>query len=466
MKEVERKDNIIDFTTGSPAKNILRFFWPMLLTSMLQQVYNFVDIMIVGKGLGDHAVAAVGNMGSLFFLIVGFSIGLSNGFGVLIAQSFGAKDIKLLRKRVAATVVLGILLSILITIFSLLFLPKALVILQTDQILMDDCLRYGYVIFGGLFSAIAYNIAASILRALGDSKTPLYAIIVSSILNLSLDSFFILVVHTGVEGAAIATIISQIVSGIFCIIKISRIDMLKLSRKDFHNENVIYMDLFKNGLPMAFMNSITAIGCMVVQGFVNGHGVDYTTAYAACSKYINLFINPAATAGGAMGAYTSQNYGAKEYDRIKKGLKVCLTIAFVTYVLLGTLMTFFPRFLADILLDGEESIRLACQFLPICGMTMIFVDFLFVFRNGVQGMGNPILPMWSGVLEMFLRIAVIALLIGPFGFKACAFAEVSAWIGAFIMNYIGFVMGFKDRKKVHFSPFRSQDLILRRKVKV
>lgn len=429
---------IIDFTQGNPAKLIIRFYIPLFLTSLLQQVYNFVDVLIVGKGLGDSAFASVGNMSSLFFLIVGFSFGLANGFGVLIAQSFGAKKYDELRHRVAGTIQLACVMAILLTTISIIFLPNALRLLRTDKALMANCLRYGYIIFGGLFTSICYNISAAILRALGDSRTPLKAIITSSIINLVLDSLFIFAFGMGVEGAAIATVISQVISSIVCIHRIRHIELLRLRRSDFNNERSVYTTLFANGLPNAFMNSITAIGCMVVQFFINGFGVAYTTAYSACSKYLNLFMNPASTAGNAMSAYASQNYGAREYGRIREGLKVCLSIALVAYLLLGSLMVFAPGFLAGILLDGEEPIRLASQFLPICGVSIIAVDFLFVLRSGVQGMGNPVVPMWSGALEMILRIAVITLLIGKIGIRAAALAEVSAWTGALIVNSVTF----------------------------
>ena len=429
---------VIDFTNGNPAKHIMRFYWPLLMTSMLQQLYNFVDVMIVGKGLGDSAFASVGNMGSLFFLIVGFSFGLANGFGVLIAQSFGAKDIKQLRHRLAGTIQLSFLLAVVLTTLSVTALPFLLRLMNTDDSLMNNCLKYGYIVFGGISMSICYNVSAAILRALGDSKTPLRAIITSSIINLMLDSFCIFVLHMGVEGAAIATVISQVISSIICIRRLKKIEMIQLEKSDFKNDKSIYISLFSNGLPMAFMNSITAIGCMVVQHNINNMGTDYTTAYSACSKYLNLFMNPASTAGNAMSAYTSQNYGAKEYVRIKEGLKVCLTISLVTYVLLGSVMIFFPEFLAKILIQGEAPIQLVCEYLPICGIAIIAVDCLFVVRSAVQGMGHPIPPMWSGILEMVLRITVITLFTGTIGFKAAAYAEVSAWVGALIINVIAF----------------------------
>lgn len=432
------KKQVIDFTKGSSFRLIMAFYWPLLLTSMLQQFYNFADTWIVGKGLGDNALAAVGNMGSLFFLIVGFSFGLANGFGVLIAQSFGAKDEEALKHRFAGVIQLGILLAVVLSALSVLFLPSALRLMRTDALIFGDSLKYGYIVFGGLSAGICYNISASILRALGDSRTPLKAIIVSSVLNLFLDSMFILVLHTGVEGAAIATLFSQVVSSIICIRRLTKIQVLKIDRSYFKNERKIYADLLRNGLPMAFMNSITAVGCMVVQYFVNGFGVVYTAAYAACSKYLNLFMNPASTAGSAMSAYTSQNYGAGEHKRIRQGLAVCAGISAVSYLALGSLMVFIPEQLAGILLSGRDQIALVCEFLPRCGIMLIFVDMLFVVRSGVQGMGKPMLPMVSGIFEMIIRIVVISYFIGRIGFRATAYAEISAWVGALLINAYAF----------------------------
>ena len=453
------KKQVIDFTKGSPFRLIMSFYWPLLLTSMLQQFYNFADTWIVGKGLGDNALAAVGNMGSLFFLIVGFSFGLANGFGVLIAQSFGAKDMEALKHRLAGVIELGILLAIILSILSVVFLPVALRLMRTDNLIFGDSLKYGYIVFGGLSAGICYNISASVLRALGDSKTPLKAIIISSVLNLSLDSLFILVFHTGVEGAAIATLCSQVISSIICINRLTKIPMIRLEKRYFKNEGKIFFDLLKNGLPMAFMNSITAVGCMVVQYFVNGFGVVYTAAYAACSKYLNLFMNPASTAGNAMSAYTSQNYGAGKYKRISQGLLVCIGISVVSYLTLGSLMVFIPRQLAGLLLSGSDQIALVSEFLPRCGIMLIFVDTLFVVRSGVQGMGKPMLPMISGILEMILRIVVISYFIGRIGFRATAYAEISAWIGALSINAYAFYTALSSVMHEHRPGLKIKNLM-------
>ncbi len=429
-----KKQSEMNFTEGSPLKLILSFYWPLLFTSTLQQFYNFADTWIVARGLGDDAVGAVGNMGSLFFLIVGFSFGLANGFGVLVAQSYGAGNHEELRHRFAASIELGVILAVVLSVFSVSFLPHALRLLQTDPKIVGDSLKYGYIVFGGLSAGICYNISGAVLRALGDSMTPLRAIIASSVLNVGLNSLFIFKLGMGVEGAAIATVVSQVISSVICINKLRQMDVVRLERMHFINDGSVFWGLLKNGLPMAFMNSITAIGCMVVQYFINGFGVVYTGAHAACTKYLNLFMNPAATAGNAISAYTSQNYGARKYKRIRDGVYVGLGIAGISYLLLSSLMVFFPGALADFLLEGTEQIDLARQFLPRCGLLMITLNVLFTVRSCVQGMGKPMLPMVSGIMEMVLRILVISVFIGRIGFKAAAYAEIAAWTGALLIN--------------------------------
>ena len=456
MKD-QRKDTT-DFTQGNVTSQILRFFFTMLVTNTLQQLYSFADTAIVGKGLGDDPLAAVGNMSSLCFLIVGFSMGISNGFSILIAQSFGEKDMPKLRRTLSASIQLAVVITAVLTLFSALFLSTILRLMQTSEEIFADSLSYGHIIFGGLFATIGYNMSAGILRSLGDSKTPLKAIVVSSVLNIGLNSLFIFVFGWGVEGAAYATVISQVVSGAVCLNKLRKIDFLKLSREEIRFDPEMYGLLLKNGVPMAIMNSITAIGCMAVQYFVNGLGKVFTSAYAACSKYLNMFMQPAATAGVTMSAYTSQNYGAKRFDRIHSGLKVCLGIAAVSYITLGSVMTFFPRLLASLILNGEDQISYAAQFLPICGIMLFAVDFLFVIRNGVQGMGFPFVPMLSGIAEMLLRTGAIILLIKPMGFRATAAAEIFAWTGALLINAVAY-LDIYTRERRKYSPTSETEYI-------
>lgn len=453
-----------DLTKGKTTPIILRFFFPMLLTNMLQQIYTIADTMIVGKGLGDDPLAAVGNMSSLTFFIIGFSLGLTNGFSVSIAQAYGAKNTEGLRKSVAASIMLSAVITVILTAVSMIFLRPVLEILQTSEIIMADSLLYGYIIFGGLVTTIAYNLCASILRALGDSKTPFIAIVFSTIFNIVFNWVSIYVLNMGVEGPAAVTIISQLISAAICYAKLRKIEDIRLSRKHFRENLAICLDLLKNGIPMAIMNSITAVGCMMVQYFVNGMGVAFTSAYSACSKYINLFMQPACTAGITMSSFTSQNFGAKKYGRIAEGFKVCMAIALITYIIFGSVMVFFPRFLASMMLNGEQQIELAMGYLVRSGVMIFAVDFLFVVRSGCQGLGKPLFPMISGIVEMVMRVAVIILFTDKIGFSATSYAEIAAWVGALLINAFAFGIILRGYLKNESNGGKKQGMFFRRRL--
>ena len=423
-----------DMTIGNVGRKIALFFIPVLLTSALQQIYSFVDTLIVGQGLGDNALGAVGNMGSLMFFVFGFSMGLTNGFAVTIGQNFGASDEKALKKSVAASIRLSAIIAAILTVVSLTSLKKVLFLLSTPEEILNDSLKYGYVIFAGVVATIAYNLCSAVLRALGDSRTPFIAIVFSTVFNIVFDWVAVFVIHTGVEGPAMVTVLAQVISVAICMRKLRTIDIIRPSREDFAVVRATDRTLLKNGIPMAAMNSITAVGCMIVQYFINGMGVEFTSAYAVCSRYLNLFMTPAQTAGQTMSTFTSQNFGAGKIDRIKEGLRKCLVIALVSYVIFGSAMVFFPDLLAARMLQGSLQISLASGVLRRCGIMIFAVDILFVIRSCCQGMGKPLVPMASGIAEMVLRIGVIALFVPRFGINAAAFAEISAWVGALLMN--------------------------------
>lgn len=423
-----------NLTTGKVPDVLLRFFFPMLFTNLLQQIYTFADTVIVGKGLGDDALAAVGNMSVLILLIVGFLQGIANGFSVIIGQCCGSENRTELHQSVAASIKLSGLLSILLTVLSVTMLPAALRAMQTSEQILQDSLQYGYILFGGLVITMAYHLCSCILRALGDSRTPFLAIVISSALNILLDYLLIFVVKTGVEGAAVATVFSQAVSTLICILRIRQSGSLRLTSDDFKGRLSLSLALIKNGVPMACMNSVTAAGCIIVQSYVNTLGVVYTSAYSVCTKYVNLFMLPSLTAGFAVSAFTSQNYGAKKYARIREGVRVGLIIGLVSYVLCGAIMVCMPETLAGIMLNGAQPIALASGFLRICGSMFFVLNFLFIFRSAVQGMGKPLIPMCSGILEMLLRVLIIVLFLPRISFQATACAEVAAWAGALALN--------------------------------
>lgn len=435
-----------NLTEGKVSRVFLGFFFPMLFANLLQQIYAFADIVIVGKGLGDNALAAVGNMSALFLLVIGFAQGVTNGFSVIVAQNFGSGDLSELRKSIAASMKLSFVLSTVLTVLSIGILKDVLLFMQTAEEILSDSLRYGYIILGGLTVTMAYNLCSGVLRALGDSRTPFFAIIISSVLNVLLDCLFIFVINTGVSGVAVATVLSQAVSAMICILRLRRIGSIRMNLGDFKTDVVLSFALLKNGIPMACMNSVTAVGCMIVQSYVNLLGVVCTSAYSACNKYINLFMLPAVTAGFSVSTFTSQNFGAKKWENIKAGVQIGLVIGTVSYLLLGSSMVLFPKSLAKIMLNGQKAVLVASEFMRICGSMLFLLNFLFVFRSAVQGMGKPLAPMCSGVLETTLRMLIIVLFLPRVGFSATAYAEVVAWTGALAVNLLAYIRVMKKER--------------------
>lgn len=441
-----------DLTNGKVSVKLLGFFFPMLLTNLLQQIYSIADTAIVGRALGDNVLGAVGNLSSLSLLIIGFSMGVTGGFAVIIAQKFGSGDNTVVRKSVAMSVKLSAILSVILTTTGCLLLKPILLLMQTDQIILKDSLIYGYIIFGGLIATIAYNLCSGILRSVGDSKTPFIAIMISSAANITLDYILIFLFHTGVEGAAAATILSQGISAFICYHKIKQIPDLQISINDFEQDTAMSLLLLKNGIPMACMNSITAVGCMVVQGYVNDCGVSYTSAYSVCCRYLNLFMLPSLTAGFTVSSFVSQNFGAGKTGRIRQGVRVCINIALVSYLCLGSAMILLSEQLADFMLDDGNTIALSSDYLRICGAGLILLNLLFIYRNATQGMGYPFVPMLSGIAEMALRIPAIIILLPRIGFRATACAEIIAWIGALALNIVAYMIYF--RKSTPASPLQ------------
>ena len=419
-----------DFTTGNVRAKLLGFFFPMLLTNLLQQLYSIADTAVVGKGLGDYALGAVGNLAPLSLLIIGFSMGMTGGFSVIIAQEYGAGDEEAFRRSTANSIKLAGYLALILTAAGCLLLRPVLQLIRTDQMLLADSLKYGYILFGGLVTTTGYQMGAGILRSVGDSRTPLGAILFSSAVNIALDCVLIFGLHTGVEGAAAATVIAQGISAVLCFRAIRRIPCMKLSRQDFRKNRAMTLLLLKNGLPAACMHSVTAAGCMVVQGYIN-RNIDPPMKSDAWIT----------TAGSAVSSFVSQNHGAGEMKRIRKGVQVCAGISLVSWLLLGPLMAFLPDLLASLMLNGNKTVALSAGYLRICGYGLILLNLLFLCRRAVQGMGMPFVPMLSGFAEMALRIMVIPFLLPMIGFRAAACAEVIAWSAAVALNMAAYYRG-------------------------
>ena len=424
-----------DMTQGSPVKHILLFSIPLLIGNVFQQFYSMVDTIIVGRFVGVDALAAVGSTGSLVFLINGFALGLTSGFSVMVSQRFGANDEKGLRKAVSSSVVLCAALVVILTTTSLIAAKPLLHLMNTPDNIFNDAYIYVAIIFAGIVTTVAYNMMASILRALGDSKSPLYFLIISSILNIVLDLVFIINFKMGVAGAAYATIISQGVSAILCFIYIlKKYAILKLSRKDYNVKKSMYIKHLKIGIPMALQFSITALGLITVQGALNGVGSTVIAVYTASSKALQLVMQPAVTYGVTMATYCGQNLGAKRYDRIKDGVNKAVKISIITSIISGFVLIAFGTQFVKLFIENPDAqiIAYSKQVLTVSGIFFIPLGLIFIFRNALQGIGESFVPMMAGVAELGARALVAFTLPAFWGFFGICLADPIAWIAASI----------------------------------
>ena len=409
------------------------FSIPLLIGNVFQQFYSMVDTIIVGRFVGVDALAAVGSTGSLVFLINGFALGLTSGFSVMVSQRFGANDEKGLRKAVSSSVVLCTALVIILTTISLIAAKPLLHLMNTPDNIFNDAYTYVAIIFAGIITTVAYNMMASILRALGDSKSPLYFLIISSVLNIILDLVFIINFKMGVAGAAYATIISQGVSAILCFIYIlKKYTILKLAREDYNVKKSMYIRHLKIGIPMALQFSITALGLLTVQGALNVLGSTVIAAYTASSKALQLVMQPAVTYGVTMATYCGQNLGAKRYDRISDGVNKAVKISIITSLIAGFVLIAFGTQFVKLFIDNPDAqiIAYSKQVLTISGIFFIPLGLIFIFRNALQGIGESFVPMMAGVAELGARALVAFTLPSFLGFFGICLADPVAWIAA------------------------------------
>lgn len=424
-----------DMTKGSPAKMILLFALPMLVGNIFQQLYNIVDSIVVSRGVGVNAFASVGCTSSVNFFIIGFVMGLCQGFSILVSQYFGAENIRYLKKSVAMSIYLSVAGVIIVAFLAVASARGLLTLMQTPDIYMKDAVLYSRIVYGCIGCLVFYNMTSSILRALGDSRTPLIAIIISCFVNIVLDLLFVLVFHWGVAGAAVATALAQLAAMGFNLYRMKDIEQLRLSREDFKIDLPLMKQMIFIGLPMAFQNSVTALGVMTLQGAINRLGAVYTVAYASGCKIVNIIQQPNATFGMTMTTYVGQNLGAKKYDRIKKGVRKCVIINMIICGLLCLLMFLFADSISAFLIkDGEaKAIAESTEYIVVLSCFLWVLGLLWPYRSALQGMGRTVVPMISGGLELVLRISLVLTLPLVFGFHGVMAAEVSAWAGATIM---------------------------------
>ena len=425
-----------DLTQGSPMRLVLGFAVPTLFGLLFQQLYNLVDAMIVGKLLGAGALGAVGATGSINFFVIGFCLGVCSGFAIPVAQQMGAGDYARMRQYVANAVYLSGAIALVLTVATGLFCRDILRAMNTPADLFDGSYAYIFVIFMGIPSIFLYNLLAGIIRSLGDSKTPVYFLALSAFLNIALDLLFILGFRSGVGGAAVATVLSQTVSGVACLVyMVKRFPILRVSREEARFDLGVCRSLLGMGLPMGLQYSITAIGSIVMTTAVNGLGSLYVEAVAASGKLFNLLSCPFDAMGAAMATYCGQNVGARQFGRLGRGVRDCALLGLIYSALAMAAMMVFTRQGVMMFLDPaepelEQLLALSKQYV------LTFTAFFFplalvnILRFSIQGMGFSTLAILAGVLEMIARTVMGRYYVPEFGFTAACFASPAAWICA------------------------------------
>lgn len=425
-----------DLTTGSPMKLLLGFALPTLFGLLFQQMYNMVDTMIVGKLLGAQALAAVGATGSISFLVIGFCSGVCSGFAIPVAQQMGAGNHGKMRRYVFNAAFLSAVLAVVMTGATGVLCRRILTLMHTPGDIFENSYRYIFIIFMGIPVTYLYNLLAGVIRSLGDSRTPVYFLALSSVLNIILDVALILAGGLGVAGAAIATVVSQGVSGIACLIFVlRRFPILRLSREERRVNLRLCLDLLGMGIPMGLQYSVTAIGSIVLQSAVNRLGSLYVAAVTAGSKVTQLLACPFDAMGAAMATYCGQNSGAGKLDRLPLGVRDCSLLGLVYSLCAFAAMVFLAPVCAMWFIDPKEVevellTALSSRFIRVGTAFFFPLALVNIVRFSIQGMGFGFLAILSGVFEMVARSLVGRLLVPVYGFDAACFASPAAWIAA------------------------------------
>lgn len=439
-------------TAGNPVPILFRFALPLMVGNMFQQMYTVVDTAVVGKALGVEALAALGATDWITWLLLGMVQGLSQGFGILMAQRFGAGRMAGLRKVVGTSLTLSAVGALVLLAVGQLLAKPMLVLLDTPAQIMPNSLLYLRVMFLGIPIVMAYNLLATILRSMGDGKTPLYAMIVASVTNIALDLLFVLVFRWGIAGAVSATLVAQIVSSAYCFVRILKMEDLRLSKEDMAFDGELARRLMVLGSPTAMQNCIIAVGGLIVQTVVNGSGVVFIAGFTATNKLHGLLDIAAISYGYAMATYAGQNLGAGKIGRIRQGIRTANTIGMFTSAAIGGIMILFGKHILGLFLSGDpqevaQAMDVAYVYLCIMSVSLPLLYYLHVTRSTVQGMGNTLLPMVSGVLEFFMRTGTALLapmLMGEFGIF---FAETMAWMGADVVLTASYFLTIKRAQR-------------------
>lgn len=422
-------------TEGTPWKQILLFSIPIFWGNVFQLLYSLVDTKIVGSTLGTEALAAVGSVSTLHTLMTGFLNGLTLGFSLITAMCFGAKNRKRLKKSFAAAISLGVLTTLALVLMLMIFLHPVLNLLHVPQAQFAMAYAYISVLIAGLFATLFYNLCANTLRAIGDALTPLIFLIVATVSNIGLDYLFILGFRMGVQGAAYATVLAQLLSVVLCLIRIFRkFPILHIQKVDFRFDRELIAEMYKSGLSMGLMSCLVGIGTILLQSAINTLGTTVIVAHTAARKVFELVSLPNSVLGSAMATYCGQNYGARRFDRIRQGIRASLIIAavwaVVVFLICHTIEGKLIQFVAsttnpDVIYWGSTYLKVDMSFIVICGVIVIL-------RNSMQGFGDRIIPVFSSCIELAGKI-IFAFVFAPmFAYWGIIWAEPMVWIAMVI----------------------------------
>ncbi|GHT88943.1 MATE family efflux transporter [Spirochaetia bacterium] len=434
-----------NLTVGNPALLIVSFTIPLLIGNLFQQFYSMADTFIVGRTIGVAALAAVGCTGSLSFLFLGFVMGFTSGTAIITAQRFGAGDEGGVRRSFAVSIVLCGIMAVVLTTISVIFTGPILRLLRTPEEIFGGAYRYIIIIFWGTGVLVMFNLLSNVMRAVGDSRTPLVVLVFACLVNIVLDYVFILVFHTGVEGAAYATLIAQVLSCLLCaLIIVKKISVLRIRKEDWKISKEDMVEHIRVALPMGFQMSIIAIGTVVLQFALNRLGTTAVAAFTAAQKIDMVATMPMHSFGVTMATFTAQNYGARKFDRIRAGVTQSSLVSGSFSIFMGILFFLTGNHLSGVFIGAEaEAVRLAHIYLKINGSCYILLAFLFIFRNTLQGLGDSLIPTVAGIMELVMRTLAALILPAFFGFAGACFAGPLAWLGASVPLTIALILTMK-----------------------
>ncbi len=446
--------SVRNMTEGKPARLIMGVALPLMLGNIFQQMYTVVDAQIVGSVVGVSALAAVGAADWFNWLFVGLLQGFSIGFAIPMAQAFGANDYPRLRKYTGNALILSTLIAAIFTVTALSLIHPVLNLLNTPEAIRPTSVTYLTILFAGLPIVMGYNLLAGVLRSLGDGKSPLYAMVVASLVNIGLDLLFVAVFGWGVGGAALATVVAQGCSLLFCLYRLAKISFVRPTREDLKPDLPVCKHLIHLSLPVAFQNAVIGVGGMIVQSVANPLGVTFIAGYTATNKLYGLLEIAAVSYGYAISTYTGQNLGARKFDRIRKGVHTAVIMGVITSMVIALFMFLFGRSIIGSFISGtpeevDAALKIGWEFLQLMSLALPILYVLYIYRSAQMGMGHTLMPLLSGMAEFVMRTGSALLLPAIIGYSGVFWAEVLAWLGADFFLIPGYYWALRKHKKAN-----------------